>query len=257
MSITPSLSNWFLMHLPASDRSWLDPHLHTIPVLTDQLLQRRGDDQAYVILPQSAIIALGVPGPDGGFTEAAVLGQEGMLGGLAAAASAPALHTACVRVRGDVARIAKPAFRAALDHSAAIRELTARCDAFIMAQVQQSACCNALHSVEARLCRWLLQMDDRGLGGRLPLTQDLLAQSLGVRRTTITLVAGKLQATGSISWKRGCVQIVNRRYLEQHVCRCYGWLRRLSDTLLPRAGFNGMEVQQQSRADQPIGQLTN
>ena len=208
--------NWFLAQLSETDRVWRVPYLQTVSVVRGLCLHRLGDDNEYVILPHSGIIAMGVPFSNGRLTEAAIVGPEGILGGLAAAASAPALYSSFVHVAGDVARISKAAFRSALEQSPRMRELAARCDAILMQQMQQSAYCNALHPVEARLCRWLLQMHDRSLSDRLPLTQDMLAQSLGGRRTTVTLVAGKLQESAIINWRRGYVHIANRQLFELH-----------------------------------------
>jgi CRP-like cAMP-binding protein len=248
--------NWFLAQLCEIDRAWLAPYLQTVPVLRGQCLHRLGDDDECVILPHSGIIAIGMPFLNGRLMEAAVVGPEGILGGLAAAASTPALYTSFVRVPGDIARISKAAFRGALEQSPHMRELAARYDAVLMRQMQQSAYCNALHPVEARLCRWLLQMHDRSLSERLPLTQDMIAQSLGVRRTTVTLVAGKLQDSGSINWRRGHVHIANRQLLELHACECYHSIRTCVETLVPEPSEDSHVLPDLPPEDRQVAQLS-
>jgi CRP-like cAMP-binding protein len=105
----------------------------------------------------------------------------------------------------------------------------------LLAQVQQTAGCNALHKTEARLARWLLQTRDRVDSDRIPLTQEFLSEMLGVRRTTVTMVAGVLQEAGLIRYRRGYVEIIDRRGLEQAACECYGIIRRRTDQDLPKA----------------------
>jgi CRP-like cAMP-binding protein len=117
------------------------------------------------------------------------------------------------------------AFRHLLDQNPSIRRLAARFDSATMAQAQQTAHCNAVHSVEARLCRWLLEIQDRSGSTRVSLTQSTLAQILGVRRTTVTLVAGRLEAAGVIDGHRGCVHIISREKLERYSCDCYDQIR--------------------------------
>jgi CRP-like cAMP-binding protein len=247
--------NQFLGRLSEADRLSIEPHLQTIPVQVEQCLQRSGEEHEYVILPLSGAVAVGVPLPRGGVTETAIVGCEGMLGGLAAAASVPALYSCHVRLPGEVARISKAAFRNALDRSPPMRELAARCDASLLALVQQSVYCNAVHPVEERLCRWLLQVHDRSSSDKLPLTQDLLAQSLGVRRTTITLVAGKLQAAGVINWRRGHVQIAKREHLEQHACGCYACAKKYLDIMLSATRSESLPLQNGREDGHSIAQL--
>jgi CRP-like cAMP-binding protein len=112
-------------------------------------------------------------------------------------------------------------FRDVLDQSHSIRGVAAQFDCAMLAQVQQTALCNAVHSVEARLCRWLLEIQDRCNGSKIPLTQSILAQMLGARRPTVTMTAGRLEAAGLIDTRRGCVQITNREELERRSCECY------------------------------------
>jgi len=120
-------------------------------------------------------------------------------------------------------------FRAALDQSDGIRSLIVRYNDTQMALVNQSAGCNALHSVEKRLCRWLLQARDRSDSNLLPLTHELLSEMLGVQRTTVTLIARELQSEGLIRYRRGRVEITDRDGLEKKACECYEVVRRRNE----------------------------
>jgi hypothetical protein len=112
-------------------------------------------------------------------------------------------------------------FRYLLEQNPSLRRLAARFDSAMLAQAQQTALCNAVHPVEARMARWLLEVQDRTGGNRIPLTQSALAQMLGVRRTTVTLIAGQLEAAAVIDGRRGYVHIISREELERHSCECY------------------------------------
>jgi CRP-like cAMP-binding protein len=173
-----------------------------------------------------------------------VVGREGLIGGLAAAASAPATCDAEIHIGGQGLRMSASAFRHVLDQSQSVRRLAARFDSATMAQAEQTALCHAAHSVEARICRWLLEVQQRSDSSKVPLTQATLAQMLGVRRTTVTLVAGRLEAAGVIKCHRGYIQIVSQEQLERASCECHAHVKaclaRLASTLnenvVPRAG---------------------
>ena len=118
-----------------------------------------------------------------------------------------------MQIKGSASRIAAARFEAAVTASAPMKDIVVRYSDFLMMMVQQSAGCNALHALEAEMCRWLLQTLDRSDGDQLPLTQELLSQMLGVRRTTLTLVARGLQTSGLIRYRRGLIDILDRRGL--------------------------------------------
>jgi len=122
-------------------------------------------------------------------------------------------------------------FQAAVAQSDRIRNLVLRYKESLLAQVQQTAACNALHHLEERLARWLLQALDRTDGSNIPLTQELISQMLAVRRSTVTVIAGKLQEAGLIRYHRGRIEIVDRLKLEEAACECYGTIRRRTDAV--------------------------
>jgi CRP-like cAMP-binding protein len=136
-----------------------------------------------------------------------------------------------VRLPGSAAVISVPHFQAAVGRSDRIRNLILRYEQALLAQVQQTAACNALHPLEARLARWLLQTLDRADDPKLPLTQDFMAQMLAVRRTTVTLVASQLQEAGLIRYRRGLVVVLDRARLEEAACECYRTIRRRTDAV--------------------------
>jgi CRP-like cAMP-binding protein len=144
-------------------------------------------------------------------------------------------HRAVVQIDGIATRIPVARFEAAVNGSVSIKDLIVRYNDFLMMMIQQSAGCSALHPLEKRLCRWLLQAQDRNDSNRLPLTQDFLSQLLGVRRPTLTLIARDLQAAGLIRYRRGNIEIMDRTGLEAKACECYGLIRRRSEEVFSQA----------------------
>jgi CRP-like cAMP-binding protein len=141
-----------------------------------------------------------------------------------------------VQVAGAGSRIAAARFRKAAEESEAIRNIIVRYGEMLLIQVQQTAACNALHAVEARLSRWLLQARDRLESNTIMLTHEFLSQMLGVRRTTVTVVANELQQAKLIRYHRGHIEIVDRPGLEARACECYEAIRRQIDQVTPVAG---------------------
>jgi CRP-like cAMP-binding protein len=223
--------NSFLSGLSVSEFALLGSHLTSFDLRVGDRLQEDGSRIEHVIFPHSGLVAMTISLRDGTGAGVILVGRDSMVGGFAAAACAPALGDAEVHIAGQASRISVSAFRNVLDQSPAIRRVAARFDSAMMAQSQQTALCNAAHSVEARICRLLLEIHDRGDGNRVPLTQNTLAQTLGVRRTTVTLAAGRLEAADALSCRRGYVQISNREELERRSCECYahakGYVTRL------------------------------
>jgi CRP-like cAMP-binding protein len=140
-----------------------------------------------------------------------------------------AVSRAIVQLPGTAAWISGAKFHAVADQSQAIRHFIVRFNDLLLAQVQQSVACNALHALEARLCRWLLQTHDCTDGEPMPLTQEFLGQMLGVRRTTVTNAARLLQNAGLIRYRRGHIQILDRAALEDISCECYAVIRQNAD----------------------------
>jgi hypothetical protein len=159
-----------------------------------------------------------------------MIGPEGAVGLQRGFGQRKSLTRAVVQVAGRFSAITAQAFERALRSSAAIREMAASYTEVLWAEAQQITACNAIHDASSRLCRWLLQGADRVHGDRLPLTQEFLAQMLGVRRTTVTLLAQELQKRGAIKYSRGKIAIADRPVLEACACECY---RIIQHEILP------------------------
>jgi CRP-like cAMP-binding protein len=157
--------------------------------------------------------------------ECAMVGPEGIVGAYGGYGIIHAVTDATVKIAGSAAQIPVADFRHALVQSEAIADRVARSEALLTAQMHRSAACNAMHDVEARMCRWLLEIDDRSDGNRFPMTQEMLAKMLGVRRTTVTLVAKRLQQVGAIRWRRGHLYILQRDLIADRACACYERVR--------------------------------
>jgi CRP-like cAMP-binding protein len=156
------------------------------------------------------------------------IGRGGVIGASAGLGAKSTFGRAVVQLPGTAGWISASQFRAAANQS---RDLVVRYNDLLLAQVQQAVACNALHALEARLSRWLLQTHDCIDGDGIPLTQELLGQMLGVRRTTVTTVAQVLQSAGLIRYRRGLIQIVDRPALEDIACECYAVVRHNADKI--------------------------
>jgi DNA-binding transcriptional regulator YhcF (GntR family) len=141
------------------------------------------------------------------------------------------LNDAMVQLPGSTFTLELPHFRAAAEKSALFREALVRQEQVLLIQAQQSAACNAYHTVEARLSRWLLRMHDLFDGDSLPLTQGFLAQMIGVRRNSVSLVANTLQQAGLIRYSRGHIDIANLEGLKETACECYETVKSRCDIL--------------------------
>ena len=221
MTTQPSDRNAFLAELSAADYELFRPHLTSFTLNVGERLHDLGVPVEQVVFPHGGLVALTMPLRSGGGGGAILVGRDGLVGAVGAAAAAPAMCDAEVYIGGRAARISASAFRYVLDQSATLRRLAGRHGATLLVQAHQTALCNAAHPVEARIARWLLEVLDRSGGFDVPLTQSTLAHMLGVQRTTVNLAAGRLEAAGVINCRRGYMQIVRRDQLERHACECY------------------------------------
>jgi CRP-like cAMP-binding protein len=189
-----------------------------------------------VYFPLSACISRVIVLADGSSLETALIGNEGLVG-LPLYLGIPAdTAQAIVQVPGTALRLGAADFRAAVAQDPALPPVLGRYTQFCVSQLGLTAACNALHAVEERCARWLLQLQDRVQRAEFPLTQEFLAALLGVRRPSVTLAAGALQRAGLIRYQRGQVTVLDRQGLEAAACECYGTLAAVQDALLPRPG---------------------
>jgi CRP-like cAMP-binding protein len=235
--IEDGLSNRFLATLPPHDFSLLAPHLRTVALEQGVILQDAGAEIERVYFLHSGMVSLVAVMPNGATVETAIIGRAGAIGTMAGLGARWGFARAIVQLPGTAVWLSAHGFHQAANQSPAIRDLVVRFNDLLFAQVQQSVACNALHSLEARLCGWLLQAHDCVDGNAIPLTQDFLAQMLGVRRTTVNFAAHLLQSAGVIRYRRGLIQIVDRAALEDTSCECYAVIRHKIDKIFPPARF--------------------
>jgi CRP-like cAMP-binding protein len=228
-----TVGNRLLAALPPADFGLLAPYLRKISLEQDAVLQRSGDRIEQVYFPHSGTISFMVEMPNGQTVATAVIGREGAVGMLSVLEPCRSPVTAVVRVTGTASRIPALRFHAAFSQSGAVRHAVHTHTRALLTQFQHVAACNALHSVEARMARWLLHIHDRIDGDVLPLTQETLSQLLGVRRTTVTHVVREFRVSGAIrSDRRGLIEI-DRTRLEEAACECYEVMRRRMDQIFP------------------------
>jgi CRP-like cAMP-binding protein len=226
-----------LAALRPADITLLDPHLKEVMLEQGTLLQEQGEIIDRVYFPHSGMISLLAVMRQGNAVETATIGREGAVGAMSGLGPRHAFTRAVVQMSASASQIAAARFRAAAEKSALIRDVIVRHNEVLLAQVQQSAACNALHEAEARFCRWLLQSRDRTDDNTVPITQEFLAQMLGVRRTTVTLVARSLQEAGLLRYRRGRIEILDRGAMEARACECYGVVRQAIEQYLPAAAL--------------------
>ena len=225
-------SNLFLAALPARELAALTPLLRPAELPQGQVLFEPGERPADVLFIESGMISLLTPMQDGNAVETATLGREAIVGALAALGLHHVHTRAVVQIAGSGHRMRVADFRAAVDKSRLLRQMVLLSSELTLAQTQQTAACNAIHSAERRLCRWILQVRDRIDSDVIQLTHDFLAQMLAVRRPTVSLIARQLQDAGLIRYRRGRVTIVDRPGLEKMACECVDALRTKTQSIL-------------------------
>jgi CRP-like cAMP-binding protein len=218
-------ANRLMAALSRPDAASLEPLTKIVTFKQHAVLAEPGDEIDQVYFPHSGMISLLAVMRDGDGIETATVGREGAVG-LMAGLGLHTTHTrAVVQVPLVASQITAAAFRRAVQASAGLRDMIVRSNEELLGQVQITAACNALHPIQARLARWILQTRDRGEEDTIPLTQELLSQMLGVRRSSVSEVAVKLQSAGLIRYRRGAIEILDRAALEKASCECYATIR--------------------------------
>jgi CRP-like cAMP-binding protein len=215
------LDNQLLASLPRDQFDRLLPYLTTVDLPQGLVLFEAGDEVDQVHFPHHGMLSLLAVLRDGKAIETATVGREGVAGAMAGLGLYKSLVRVVVQMPMGGSRIAATHFRTVAAGSDAVRNLSIRYNEVLLSQARVTAACNALHSVESRFCRWLLQSADRAPGDTIALTQEFLAEMLGVRRTSVTEVASKVQAAGAISYSRGVIKILDRPALMRMSCECY------------------------------------
>jgi CRP-like cAMP-binding protein len=231
-------SNRVLASLAAADIEYLLPHLRAIDLPQEMVLFEAGDTISRVFFPYAGVISLVVELSSGEMIEAAMIGREGVVGGLSALDSNISISRAIVQVAGGGSVVDVDHVRLLAERSVAFRTTLIKHEQVLLAQSQQSAACNATHTIEARLSRWLLRCRDLIGSDDLPLTQEFVAQMLGVRRTSVSIVANTLQQAGLIRYKRGHIRVLDLEALQESACECYWTVKSLSDRLIGAPKFS-------------------
>jgi CRP-like cAMP-binding protein len=231
--LKPAKLNGFLAALPLQDYDLLAPNLRTISLRCGVVLHNPDDPIEHVYFPHQGMVSIVAPMKTGAVAEIALLGRNSIVCANAALGSRVAVGRAVVQLPLTAAGLPVAQFQDAAKQSSAVRELAVRYNDLLMTQVQQSAACNALHTLEQRLCRWLLEAYDCWDEDSLPLTQEFLGQMLGVRRTSVNVSMHMLQVRGAIKCGRGRIRALDRAALERSVCECYFTIRERTQKVFP------------------------
>ena len=232
MGKSPSSPNRLLSSLRPADFELLRPHLKSAELVHEAVLFEAGDKIDRVYFPHSGIISLVVALAGGEAIEAAMIGRDSVYGGSSALDGMVSLNKVIVQLAGEGVSLDVARLREIADKSLDFRTTLIRHEQVLFAQAQQSAACNASHTVEARLSRWLLRSRDLSGSDTLALTQEFLAQMLGVQRSSVSLVANTLQQAGLIRYSRGHIEIINLEGLQDASCECYRTVKAHYDRLL-------------------------
>jgi CRP-like cAMP-binding protein len=221
----PRSPNGFLSSLAADDFELIRPYLRTVDLLQDAVLIEVDEMVKRAFFPHSGVISLVVKLARGESVQIAMIGRDSMFGSFSAMGEPTALNSAVVLVPGVASTLDLDRLRAAADRSATFRASLVRHALAIYAQILQTAGCNAAHTVESRLARCLLHIRDLSGSNRLVLTQEAMAQMIGARRNSVSLVANTLQQANFIHYSRGHIEIVDADSLSRTSCECYATVK--------------------------------
>jgi len=228
----PPAQNRLLASLPLDAYQRLQPHFKLVPLALGQVIYEAHDTLSHVYFPTTAIVSLLYTMENGSSAEMGVVGCDGVVGIAVFMGGDTTPNRAIVQSAGEAVRLALRPFRAEFRRSGELHRRLLLYTQALLTQMSQTAVCNRLHSVEQQLCRWLLLSHDRLQSNELIMTQELIANMLGVRREGVSVAANRLQHAGLIRYKRGRIEILDRRGLESTVCECYHVVRKECDRLL-------------------------
>lgn len=224
--------NHILAALPAGDYRRVASRLEPFSLKKGQPLYEPDRPISHVYFPRSGVASIVTRLSEGGTIEVATVGNEGLVGLSAYLGNGSSTLEVMVQIPGDAARMASGAFLQEVRESPSLENVVRRYAQARITQIGQSAACNRVHSIVERCARWLLMSHDRVPGDKFPLTQEFLAEMLGVRRATVTLAAGALKRRGLIEYRRGQIRVLNRRGLQKAACECYALIRREHERLV-------------------------
>jgi CRP-like cAMP-binding protein len=225
--------NHLLDALPAADYDRIEPHLELVPLTLGDVLYEPGIKLRYVYFPTTSIISLLYVMEDGASAEIAIVGNEGILGVSLFMGGETTPSRAVVQSAGYGFRLKAELLKEEFGRFGPTMHLLLRYTQALITQMAQTAVCNRHHSVDQQLCRWLLLSLDRLASNELSMTQELIANMLGVRREGVTEAAGKLQDAGLIRYRRGKITVLDRPGVEARACECYQVVKTEFERLLP------------------------
>jgi CRP-like cAMP-binding protein len=225
-------SNQLLGALTPASRARIAPHLQPVKYKLGAIVCEAGGLLKHAYFPEGAVLSLLTLLENGSAVETANIGREGAFGLFAAMYSRVSFNRCLVQLEGDMVRCPIEYLHAEFDDSDHVRNLFVSYSETLLSQIQQTVACNAMHTTEERMCRWLLMMHDRAQGKALPYTHEFLSHMLGANRKSVTLAAQSLQSAGLISYHRGKIQVLDRPGLEQASCECYAIVRSRFDAFL-------------------------
>jgi len=239
------LQNHLLAALPSAIQQRLFPQLELTSLPLGKVLYESGDTMRYVYFPTDAIVSLLYVMESGDSAEISVVGDDGVVGVSLFMGGESTSSRAVVQSAGSAYRLAGQRLKDEFYRHTELMLLLLRYTQSLITQMAQTAVCNRHHSIDQQLCRWLLLSLDRLPGSTLNMTQELIANMLGVRREGVTEAAGKLQKLGVIEYSRGHINVLDRNRLEALSCECYAVVKRESDRLLPnhQARLNETEAE--------------
>jgi CRP-like cAMP-binding protein len=230
---TDPRQNGLLAALPQEEYDEVLPALEPVALEPGMALYESGDPQPYLYFPTSGMVSLLYLLEDGGSTELAVTGSEGVVGVSLFMGGGTTPSRAVVQIAGHGWRMRAAPMRRSIARGGTLQPLLLRFTQALITQMTQTAVCNRHHAVDQQVCRWLLFALDRAPSSDIPMTQERIAHLLGVRREGVTEAAQKLQAAGTIEYSRGRIRVLERAQLESSVCECYAVVKSEYDRLLP------------------------
>jgi CRP-like cAMP-binding protein len=225
--------NHLLAALPGEECARLFPHMELVPMPLGGVLYESGSELRNVYFPTDSIVSLLYVMVDGASAEIAVVGNEGIIGVALFMGGETMPNRAVVQSAGHAYRLKGQLLKQEFNRSGELQHLLLRYTQALLTQMAQTAVCNRHHSLDQQLCRWLLLSLDRLSSNQLVMTQELIANMLGVRREGVTEAAGNLQRAGLIDYSRGRITVLNRAGLEARSCECYAVVKKEFDRLLP------------------------
>jgi CRP-like cAMP-binding protein len=244
MTTTPfPQQNRLLAALSSEVQTRLFPHLELISLPLGKAVYESGDTLRHVYFPTDSIVSLLYVTADGASAEISVVGNDGVVGIALFMGGESTPSRACVQSAGNAYRLQSQRLKKECNRHGELLNVMLRYTQLLITQVAQTAVCNRHHSIDQQLCRWLLLSLDRLSGDHIIMTQELIANMLGVRREGVTDAAGKLQRLGVIEYSRGHIRVLDRKRLERLSCECYAVVKREAERLLPYVpSFKSIEL---------------